>query len=153
MSLAKILEEELLSEDLVKINRSEIIDLINNHVKMLIWCARQDDLRDVCREYLNVTRRTLRSLAMIRFIKAIQEGEDGGDESLQILNYLRDSYMRYLYNIPIDPMDRVPVKINVEIRFRDRKLLSDRVYLLPIDLAIRLVISGLAQFIELKDLI
>ncbi|MEZ0289643.1 MAG: hypothetical protein ABWJ42_00950 [Sulfolobales archaeon] len=146
MSLKRLLEEEALRERLVEINKSDIIDLINQHYNMISWCARRDDMRELCNNYLDIIKRSIRTIASIRMIKMLQNDEkEAGDEPLDLVLLIRDLYMRYLYDLPIDPMDRIPVRMRADVKLEKKVLLRGRGYLLPISSGFRLILAGLAE--------
>ncbi|MGC9149235.1 MAG: hypothetical protein ACP5GI_07350 [Sulfolobales archaeon] len=148
--LSRILENELLAEDLVEISRGDISELIDNHKNTMIWCSRRVDMRDLCQRYLEVTRNILTSLASIRIIKSLKSRDTlKKDVFIGMVYKLRDLYMRYLYDTPLDPFERIPIKMLADVRIGDRVYLEKRRYLVPYDEAVRLIISGLAELAKI----
>ncbi|MEM0260849.1 MAG: hypothetical protein QXJ51_05775 [Sulfolobales archaeon] len=146
MSLKKILEDEILQEKTVELSKSDLIELVNQHHLALSWCSRRDDMREVCRRYLETVRSSIRALASLRMTKMLQsDNPPASDEILNIVVLIRDLYLRYLYDLPIDPMERIPVRIKADIRLGDKVLLRGRGYLLPLVFGLKLIIAGLAE--------
>lgn len=149
--LNKILEKEVLSEDLTEISRGDLSDLIEAHKNTLVWCSRRYDARDLCRKYFEVLRETIVSLANIRIIKGLREDAlSSKDPLIDIVRRIRDLYLIYLLKTPIDPYDKIPVRILADIRVGDKIYLSKRSYLLSYETAIRFILSGLAEPLELS---
>ncbi len=134
----------------MEISRGDISDLVESHKNTLIWCSRRIDMRDLCQKYFEVTRELLLSLASIRIIKSLKTRDTSRkDAIIEIVHKLRDLYMRYLHDVPIDPFERIPVKMLADVRIGGKVYLEKRRYLIPYDEAIKLIISGLAEIAKI----
>ncbi|MGC9009789.1 MAG: hypothetical protein ACP5I7_04150 [Sulfolobales archaeon] len=148
--LSRILENELLTEDLVEISRGDISELIDNHKNTMIWCSRRINMKELCQRYLEITRDILISLASIRIIKSLKKKDTlKKDPFIEIVLKLRDLYMRFLYDTPLDPFERIPIKMLADVKIGDRVYLEKRRYLIPYDEALKLLISGLAELAKI----
>ncbi len=151
MELGRILEEEAMSKKILEIGSAVISDEVDKISRILSWCSRSGE-QDVCKRFEDVLERSSRSLARLRFFKALKGLDPGASfdkEILKIVGGLVESYSEILRGYPVDPYGRVPVRSKVDLYGDGIRLRRGYIHMIHMDRAVILESCGMVELVKI----
>lgn len=151
MDLGRVLEEEILSRRIQEIGFSQLLEEKDRISRIYSWCSRRRE-EDVCRELERVLVNAVRSLVKLRIFKSIMDLDPGKSFDTEILSMvakIASVISEVFRSVPIDPYGRIPIRSKVDLDGEGFSYRKGYIYMVHLDRAVILVISGLADLVSL----